>query len=602
VSGPGFGDFLVLLRPVGAAGGPDLGAALPGGIVREVAPGLSVVSGGDVVLSHQGTRGGVGVYGLGGHGTTPADLHAALVAGIPDVGRLGVTGGFGLVAWDLAARKLWAASDIFRTQSLHWTLSSEGLAVATDLRLLLRSGLAARAVKPAALYHFLNFGYVPSPLTIVEGVQKLPPASLLEATLAAQAVTSYWEPSYPEDLRESEASLAPALKDRIESVVSRYRPNGGVSWGTFLSGGTDSSSIAGILARTKRPVRSFSIGFDEGGYDELEYARIAAAHFSLEARTARVSAKEALELLPKVIEAFDEPFGNSSAIPTHACAAMARAEGCEVLVAGDGGDEIFGGNERYRKDRIYSLYHGAPGLLRGAARIGVASLGALRTRGANRLRNLVRRGSLRNPDRFFTDDSFAHDHFDALLSGDLKGRVRRDDSLDLVRRHYERSEGKSELHRLMSLDLRMAIADCDIVKVTRASRAAGVKVLYPYLDREIIDFTGRLPVKWKLRGLEKRYLFKRAMGDILPREILEKRKHGFGLPISVWFRTQEPYRELLRDTLLSKSALERGYFDPGFVKGVLDEHDRGAWDHGGTLFQLMALELWHRAEIDRVSP
>ena len=213
-------------------------------------------------------------------------------------------------------------------------------------------------------------------------------------------------------------------------------------------------------------------------------------------------------------------------------------------------------------------------------------------RWANRIRNFIERGSLPNPDRFYTDDSFASDHYDDLLTLSFRATVPRDTSLNLQRDIWRTFTASSELHRLMHLDLTMAIADNDIIKVTGACRSAGVSVRFPYLDRKLVEYTAHLPAHYKLHGMQKRALFKQAMMSILPEEIRRKKKQGFGLPVSLWMRGQGPFRQLLNDTLESPNARLRDIVQMDTVRRLLDRHQRGAWDHASELYQLLVLELW----------
>jgi asparagine synthase (glutamine-hydrolysing) len=269
-----------------------------------------------------------------------------------------------------------------------------------------------------------------------------------------------------------------------------------------------------------------------------------------------------------------------------------------TLVAGDGGDEIFGGNERYRKDAIFQRYHRAPRLVRAAGRGAAAALRGVDARWANRVKNFIRRATLPNPDRFYTDDAFASEHFEALLTPEFRAELDPSDTLVLMRGIYGQARASSELNRLLYLDLQLTIADNDVVKVVKAARLAGVDVVFPYLDRSLVEFTGRLPVRDKLRGFNKRYLFKRAMADILPPAIIQKKKHGFGLPIGTWLRNDGPYHQLVRDTLFSPRSAMRGIFRPEFVVGLLERHRRGAWNHSADIHMLLMFELWLRDTLD----
>jgi asparagine synthase (glutamine-hydrolysing) len=506
---------------------------------------------------------------------------------------------YAYVLWDDRGR-IFCCVDPFRTIALHYFQCAGLTLVASDLRLLLATGLVPAALRPAAVFHFLNLSYVPAPLTPVNAIGKVPAGHALHGEAGGAALRRYWDIVYPEDHHGSESERILDLRTHIVQAVERLRPLHAEGWGTFLSGGTDSSSIAGILARqdTGHKVRTFSIGFAEAGFDELEYARIAARHFGLELHERRVDENAAVAAISKIVAGFDEPFGNASAIPSFYCAAEAAGQGVTTLVAGDGGDEIFGGNERYRKDAIFQRYHRAPRLLRA---VGCGAAGALRAvdaRWANRVKNFVRRATLPNPDRFYTDDAFASEHFEALLTPEFRAEVGRGDTLALMRGIYGQAQAASELNRLLYLDLQLTIADNDVVKVVNAARLAGVDVVFPYLDRALVEFTGRLPVRDKLRGFNKRYLFKRAMADILPPAIIRKKKHGFGLPIGTWLRHDGPYHQLVRDTLFCPRSATRGIVRSEFVHDLLERHRRGAWNHAADIHMLLMLELWLRATLD----
>ncbi|MDO5102169.1 MAG: asparagine synthase-related protein [Lautropia sp.] len=505
------------------------------------------------------------------------------------------TGRFVLICWDLANSLVQVITDAFKTWPVCYVnVPDQGLAAASDMRLLLGTGLARPELSASALYHYLNFYYVPARSAIYQGVEKLGGGQRLRYQDDIAEVESWWQLRYPEDLHLGRSRAAIQLRDHIIDNVRQYRPQHNRDWGAFLSGGTDSSSICGILARNAAPevVSSFSIGFAEPGYDELEYARIASSTFGLDAHERRVNEQEAVDALPRLIDAFDEPFGNASAIPTYYCAKMAADAGKHLLVAGDGGDEIFGGNERYLKDRIFSLYFHAPAFIRAIGKQAHRHLSGTDQRWANRIRNFIERGSLPNPDRFYTDDSFASDHYDTLLTAGFRAQVGRDASLDLQRAIWKELPAPSELHRLMHLDLLMAISDNDIVKVTGACRTADVSVVFPYLDRHLVEYTARLPAYFKLHGTNKRALFKEAMNSTLPEAIRRKKKQGFGLPVSLWMRGNGPFRQLLNDTLESPNAHLWQYIEVDAVRKLLARHQRHAWDHASELYQLLVLELW----------
>jgi asparagine synthase (glutamine-hydrolysing) len=606
------GEFLVLIGNLPQAGAHRLNdakrwAPWPSASAEvqyaTPAPGVHVWSRGDVYVHSSSAAGGVGV-GIEPPGLSQpgVDSRAAVVDEWERTRQwspLGQRGRFAYVLWDTAGPRVLAFTDAFRSCALHYAQTQHGFVVASDLRLILAAGLVEPRVSPSAVYHYLNFSYVPAPFSAIEGVAKLGAGHRLEWSSGRTTLSKYWDAVYPADLGGAESERADQLRDRIVETVKSYGNKSAGGWGTFLSGGTDSSSIAGILSSAQTtPVHSFSIGFSEEGYDELSYSAIAAQHYGLQSHQRRVSERDAVDVIGRLTSAYDEPYGNSSAIPTFYCAQLAASQSVSLLVAGDGGDEIFGGNERYAKDQIFERYYRAPAIVRGLGSAASKMLQGLDLRFANRVKNFVHRASLPNPDRFYSDDSFASDHYDDLLSGAFRARVGRDDSLDVQRGIFREAQANCDLHRLMYLDLKMTIADNDVVKVVRASKLAGVQVVFPYLDRDLVDFTGRLAGTDKVRGLNKRHLFKIAAQDILPEAIRKKKKQGFGLPVSVWLRRGGAFRDMARDVVLSDRAISRGYFEPGFVRQLMERHERGAWDHASEIYLLLMLELWHREHVD----
>jgi asparagine synthase (glutamine-hydrolysing) len=267
-------------------------------------------------------------------------------------------------------------------------------------------------------------------------------------------------------------------------------------------------------------------------------------------------------------------------------------------VAGDGGDEIFGGNQRYAKDQVMEAWYGLPGPIKRLA-LGLGHLaGRANLNLLNRVENFFERSSLPNPDRFYSDDSFASDHYDKLLRPEFRREVERDASLRFMRKVYSLGSSASPLHRIMRLDLLMAIAQNDLRKVDGAARSVGIAVRFPYLDPNLVAFANRLPQRFKVRGLEKRTLFKKAMKDILPEEILRKKKQGFGLPISVWLRSDPQFRSTVRDALFDQRARERGWWEPAYAERLMADHVRGSWDHADDIWRLFVLELWLRRHVD----
>ncbi len=490
-------------------------------------------------------------------------------------------------------------TDHFDSLPLYWYRQDGHYAVATDLRLLLDAPGVRRDPDLTAVYHYLNFSCIPAPFTICTDIRRVEPGTSMRLDATSDEATRYYLPEYPGDLQGSDEQLAAGLRERIVATVQDYRPAADSGWGCFLSGGTDSSSIVSILARQNgSQVQSCSIGFPEAGYDELDFARLAGEACGAQPHLDQVDRARALELLDGVIEAYDQPFGNASAVPTLACAQLGRAHGMSQMLGGDGGDEIFGGNERYAKDKVMDRFHALPAPLKAAARAGGEAIGGGSNHLLNRVRNFTRRASLPNPDRFYSDDSFASDYYDELLSDELRRHVQRNASRDFMRHVYGQGSPAEPLHKIMRLDLQMAIAQNDLVKVHRACKHEGVSARFPYLDPALVDYCGRLAARYKVRGLEKRFLFKRATADILPAATLAKRKQGFGLPIAIWMKDYPELQERVRDVLLGDRTKARGWIRPEFVSRLVELHMAGGWDHSAALWQLLVLELWMRRYMD----
>ena len=510
-------------------------------------------------------------------------------------------GGFSIILWDIVERRLVAAIDGFGIKRLAWYSDGKILAVASRADAL-RCAASELAINPRAIANLLNFSANLAPETIFSGVERLAPGTLLIASDARPATKRYWDMQYRtvNDGRASERHLSGELESILtESVSAHYsgRPVSGT--GSFLSGGTDSSTIVGLMTRTAgAPVKAFSIGFVEPGFNELDYAELAAKAFAAEHYTYLVSARDCLESLPTIIRSLDEPFGNSSAIATYFCARLAAEHGVTRLLAGDGGDELFGGNERYATDKIFELYHSVPWPLRSALIDSLAAL-PINVSLTRKARNYIRRANMRGVERMLSFQ-FLRTHAAAnIFEGDFLNSLDGYTVLDIPAGHYATAPAREHLDKLLYVDMKITLADNDLPKVTRMSELAGVQPRFPFLDRSVAEFSGRVPAALKVKGLQKRYLFKRAFRNLLPSEIIRKKKHGFGIPVALWMQSDKSIRELTHDTLLSPRTYQRGYFRREFVEELLRKHAAGGdIYYGDTLWTFLMLELWLRQVVD----
>jgi asparagine synthase (glutamine-hydrolysing) len=508
-------------------------------------------------------------------------------------------GGFAVVLWDFLERRLVAAIDGFGIKRLAWHDDGRTLLIASRVDAI-RAGGGGAGINPRAIANLLNFSANLAPDTIFTGIERLPPGTMLTAAERQTRTAVYWDMRYDLSRGASEDSLARDLESVMErSVADHCGGELASECGAFLSGGTDSSTVVGLMTRAAgAPVKAFSIGFQEQGFDELGYARVAARAFASNHHTYLVSAADCLDALGDIVRAFDEPFGNSSAIATYFCARLAAENGASCLLAGDGGDELFGGNERYATEQIFQAYHVIPERLRASVIEPLVAL-PLPTGLGRKARGYVRRARMGGVERMLSFQ-FLRTHRPAdVFDGDFLQSLGDYDVVDVPSRHYTMAPAHAHLDRLLYVDMKITIGDNDLPKVTCMSELAGVRTRFPFLDRGVAEFSGRIPANLKVKRLQKRYLFKRAFRNLLPAQIIQKKKHGFGVPVALWMKSDPRLRELTHDTLLSPRAFGRGYFRRQFIEELFEKHASG--DHtyyGDTLWTLVMLELWHQQVAD----
>src|SRR5215475_7043041 len=503
-------------------------------------------------------------------------------------------GMFAFAVWDRRERRLFLARDRVGKKPLHYALAGRTLVFGSEIKSLLQHPGVKREVNLQAVSDFLSFGYVPDPATAFTGVCKLPPGHTLTFKDGLINTRRYWDFDYScnpsrrgPGLREEE--YVERLRELIAESV-RVRLESEVPLGAFLSGGIDSSLVVAMMAREMK-VKTFSIGFSDSGFDELRYARIAARHFGADHHEFIVT-PDVCRLVDEIVWHHDEPFADVSSVPTYVVSKMARQH-VTVALSGDGGDEVFGGYERYVVDRRRERYERIPPLLRRGLLRAAQALpqGAY---GKRFLRNVALEPAARYVDSvtYFDRDSQLN-----LFSADARREM---DGYDSSRR-FELTFGaplaSSRLERLLYLDSKTYLPGDILVKVDRMSMANSLETRAPLLDHRLIEFAQTIPASLKLRGLETKYILKRAAAGLIPDEIINRPKQGFDVPIRQWFNRE--LRELLDDTLNDRRARERGDFNHRAVLAILDEHRRGARDHARHLWGLLVLELWRRAFIDR---
>ncbi|CAL1241842.1 asparagine synthetase B family protein [Candidatus Methylocalor cossyra] len=506
---------------------------------------------------------------------------------------------FSLAVLDTARGRILLALDRIGQQHLYYARTDRGLAFGSRADVLLRVPGVTDDIDPQALFDYLYAHHCPSPGSIYRQIRKLEGAELLVFEGSRLRIVRYWLPEFQEHGVHLEP-LGEELRSTLFAAVARF-DGSGTPVGAFLSGGLDSSTVAGALARARpEPADTFSIGFPVPDYDEMAYARIAAEHFRTRSHEYYLTPDAAVAAIPTIAAACDEPFGNSSALPAYFCAKLAREQGMALLLAGDGGDELFGGNERYRKQLLFQRYATLPGLLRGALETGLGGLPAALV-GRFPLRKLARyveQARTPLPDRL-QDYNFLHRvPLDQVFTPEFLAAVDSEAPLAAQRECYARPDNASALNRMLYLDWKVTLHDNDLVKVNRMCQLAGIEVAYPLLDDAVVQLSCRIPSALKVRQGVLRWFYKRAMTGVLPEAILNKTKHGFGLPFGVWLKDHGPLQQLAYDSVAQLK--ERPYFRPAFLDQAIRLHRSGhAAYFGELIWVLMMLELWFETRSPR---
>jgi asparagine synthase (glutamine-hydrolysing) len=538
-------------------------------------------------------------------GEFPQARTAALLSGLYERFGAGfvekLQGSFSIVLWDRLQRKLVAAVDGFGINRLVYFENDKVFLIASRIDALTRAGEIVPEVNPRAIANFLNFGVNLAPETALTSVRRLCPGTLLITDTGSTRTETFWDMQYGVGDERDEERLSRELEDVVEKAVAAQCQDGDFAkLGAYLSGGTDSSTVVGMMTRTGRgPVKAFSIGFEEERFNELEYAEITARKFHADHHTYRVSADDCRGALPDMVRYFDEPFANASAIPTYFCARLAAQHGVTSLLAGDGGDELFGGNERYLSDKVFQTYQTVPAFLRRGLIEPALKLVPVETGLIGKARKYVRRSNIPRVDRIFSYHFLCCHPWGDVFQGDFLETLKSFSILETPWRYYREARAKDDLDRFLYLDVKVTLGDSDLPKVTQMSELAGVQTRFPFLDRSVAEMSGRIPAGLKLKGVQKRYLFKRAFANLLPIEVIKKKKHGFGIPVAVWLKSDPRLREWSRDILFSSGSLARGYFKREFLENLIRWHEADDTTfYGDTLWSLFVLELWHRQYID----
>ena len=508
-------------------------------------------------------------------------------------------GMFAFAIWDSSNQRLFLARDRVGQKPLVYTVVNNSLVFGSEIKCILQDPSVSREVDLEAIHHYLTYQYVPNPRTAFSDIKKLPPGHILVCEKGRIKVERYWDLSYVPKVRMSEGEYCERILELLREAT-KMRLISDVPLGAFLSGGVDSSSVVAMMSPLSgEPVKTYSVGFEEQSFNELEYARIVAERFGTDHHEFIVK-PNAIEVLPKLIWHYNEPYADSSAIPTYYVAKVTRQH-VTVALNGDGGDESFGGYDRYIANKLADYYQRIPVFIRE----GVIARLVKKLPESTERKDLIKRMKRftaaipYSPERRYTHwmcRGFDNTEKHWLYSTEFRERMARSDSIDLLVNIYSKAKAIDFADKTFYADVMTYLPNDLLVKVDIASMAHSLEARSPYLDHRLMEFAASIPPNLKLKGMTTKHILKKALANILPPEILHREKMGFGVPIGCWFRHE--LKDLAYDVLLDPRSVQRGYFDMGFVKEMLDEHVFGKVDHGYRIWTLLNLELWHRMFID----
>ncbi len=522
---------------------------------------------------------------------TEVIVHLYEEYGTDFVGHL--AGMFAIALWDKKEKKLVLARDRLGIKPLFYSVDLGRVLFASEIKPILREDGRAD-IDLQALHDYLSLNYVPGPRTILQRIKKLDPGHILVCSKGIVTVRPYWELNYPvlaEQNSRSEESYCEELRGLFKSVLKEHLISD-VPLGVFLSGGIDSSSLVALMSEVfSRRIRTFSIGFDEDSYDELSYAKTVAKRFDTQHHEL-VLRPDAVDLLPRMIDFFGEPFGDSSAIPVYYVSQLARRQ-VKVALSGEGGDEVFAGYETYAACRIAQLYKRLPEVL---TRTVIPAA-------VRRLPVSHRKVSFDYKAKRFVDGALlppleAHYWWKVLFTEDAKaalyasGMDGLEDPMRLYRDVYDCCPANDVISRLQHVDLKVYLPDDILVKADRMSMANSLELRVPFLDHRVVEFAASLPPRLKLRRLTKKYILRHAMARLLPPEILRGEKRGFNVPIPIWLCRE--LRPVVEEALSPKKLRETGIFNPAPVAALVRDHWAKRADHSRNIWALLVFMLWYQ--------
>ena len=508
-------------------------------------------------------------------------------------------GMFAFAIWDEVDKSLFIARDRVGKKPLLYSHQSNGdLIFGSEFQALLKHPSVSREVDYDAINDYLSYLCVPAPRTAFKSIRKLEPGHWLRWKDGEIETRRYWQPDFSKKIKISEQDAIEETT-RIIRESTRLRMIAEVPLGAFLSGGVDSSTVVALMAQeSSRPVKTFSIGFEEQDYSELKYARRVAEHVGAEYNEFIVK-PNAMEILPTLVEHYGEPYADSSAVPTYYVSRETRKH-VTVALNGDGGDESFAGYERYSAMLIAEKYRRIPGFLRRSlieAPIGLLPTSELKRSRVRDVKRFLRAANLPRTKRYHRwMSAFDDDEKSNMLTDEFRSRIGAGETSDVLEKWFAAANGSGVLDAALLTDQMTYLPNDLLVKVDIASMANSLEARSPLLDHKVIEFAASLPENLKMQRFETKSLLKKVASRLVPREVIYRRKMGFGVPVGKWFRSE--MKDFVREILLSPAALSRGIVKPAAIERYVDEHTTGSRDHAFQIWTLLMLELWFQRFID----
>ncbi len=511
-----------------------------------------------------------------------------------------IKGMFAFALWDSRREKLLLARDRFGEKPLYYRVTPTEIIFASELKALTRDRSFTGEIDETTIDEYLTYQFVPGPSTIFKGVQKLPPAHLLTVHEGKVFVRPYWRLTLGKLDHRGERHHRECLIESLRLAVKSMMVSD-VPLGAFLSGGIDSSLIVALMnGGGGGPIKTFSIGFMERGYDELSYARMIAERFKTEHHEFEVDYK-IKDILSKIVWHLDEPFADPSVIPAYYLCKMAR-KNVVVALSGDGCDELFAGYRRYVAKKIGRFYQKIPFKLRERLLPRLVERmpqgrGYYGNSFTKKLALFVQHAKDDNIHRLSWTPLFNEREKRQLYTDAFLDLVEKSDSSEIVEKLMAECDALDDLSKYLFVDQILYLSGDILTKVDRMSMAHSLETRIPFLDHKLVEQVSTIPIDLKLNGFQSKYILKKAANGILPKKIIRRKKQGFMVPIAEWFR--EDLREVLRDVLLSRKTIQRGYFRSAAIADLIERHQKGYGDHSHELWALFMFELWNRVFVDR---